>query len=353
MNDYKTKLHNLILTAEREGASDIHLAHDRKPILRIDGQLIVLEQRDVYSKDDTFGILRTMVSEEKVKQVINKEEIDFTHETEEGGRLRVSAYVQSGGLNLTLRLVKKIRKIYELNLPDILTQFTRKKQGLFLIVGPVGQGKSTTMAALIDKINEERREHIVTIENPVEYIFEDKQSLVDQREIGIDTHDFDSALKAVFRQDVNVIMVGEMRSKETISTVVTAAETGHLVFSTLHTNTAAQTIDRIIDSFPPDQQDQVRMQLANSLLGIFSQRLIKSQKGGRVPAYELMINNKATANLIRLGRTNEIDTVIETSQADGMVDMNRSLVRLVQEGHLSVEDAFRHSTNPKLLESML
>ena len=209
------------------------------------------------------------------------------------------------------------------------------------------------MAAMIDMINESRKEHIVTIEDPIEYLFEDKQSMVDQRAVGIDTLSFESGLKSVFRQDVNVIMVGEMRNPETISTVVTAAETGHLVFSTLHTNNAAQTIDRIIDSFPASQQNQVRTQLAGSLVGIFSQRLLKSLKGGLVPAYELMINNKATANLIREGRTHEINTVIETGQEHGMIDMNKSLIELVQTGHITIDEAYRHSLNPKLLDSML
>jgi twitching motility protein PilT len=352
--DYKSLIESLLLTVQRENASDLHLSPNRKPIMRIEGDLIPLNNRDILSKEDTFGILKEIVSEEKLQQVLDIEEIDFSYSFHYGAlRLRSTAYVQSGGINLTFRVIQQVREIDELNLPEVLKIFTEKEQGLFLVVGPVGQGKSTTMAAMISMINKTRREHIVTIENPIEYLFKDDQSMIDQREVGIDTKTFETGLKAVFRQDVNVIMVGEMRNPETINTVVTAAETGHLVYSTLHTNSAAQTIDRIIDSFPGNQQNQVRAQLAGSLIGIFSQRLLKSQRGGMVPAYELMINNKATANLIREGRTHEINTVIETGYEHGMIDMNKSLVELVQTGHITIEDAYRHSLNPKLLDSMI
>lgn len=351
--DYKQLLENLLLTVERENASDLHLSPGRKPIMRVEGELISLESRDVLVKEDTFGILKTIVNEENLTKVMNIEEIDFAYSFKDSLRLRSTAYIQGGDINLTFRVIQEVRELSELNLPQVLEQFTKKEQGLFLVVGPVGQGKSTTMAAMISMINHNRKEHIVTIENPIEYLFKDDQSIIDQREVGIDTKSFESGLKSVFRQDVNVIMVGEMRNQETIATVVTAAETGHLVFSTLHTNNAAQTIDRIVDSFPANQQNQVRTQLAGSLIGIFSQRLLKSQRGGMVPAYELMINTKATANLIREGRTHEINTVIETGYENGMVDMNKSLVDLVQMGHITVEEAYRHSLNSKLLDSMI
>lgn len=353
MKNYKELLKKLMLVVQHENASDLHLAPGRKPIIRVDGDLIPLETYETLSREDTFSLLKEIVSEEKLTQVMNREEIDFAYSDGTDLRLRSTAYIQSGGVNLTFRVIQKIRELDSLNLPPILSEFTKKEQGLFLVVGPVGQGKSTTMAAMLQMINHQRREHIVTIENPIEYIFEDDLSIIDQREVGIDTQSFETGLKAVFRQDVNVIMVGEMRSPETISTVVTAAETGHLVFSTLHTNSAAQTIDRIIDSFPASQQNQVRSQLAGSLIGIFSQRLLPSMKGGLVPAYELMINNKAIANLIREGRTHEINTVIETGSESGMIDMNKSLIELVQTGHITIDDAYRHALNPKLLESMI
>ena len=257
-------------------------------------------------------------------------------------------------MSIALRLIPNvIRTFEELGLPPILESFVQRPQGFFLCVGPVGQGKSTTLAAMVEYINENRAEHIVTIEDPVEYIYDAKKSLIDQREIGVDSISFEKALNSAFRQDVDVILVGEMRNAETISTAVTAAETGHLVLSTLHTNNASQTIDRIIDAFPAGQQDQIRIQLAGSLAGIFSQRLIPRISGGLVPAYELLINNSAVSNLIREGRSHEIQTLIETGLEQGMIDMNRSLAELVKRGEITVENAFAHSTNPKGLERLM
>jgi len=221
------------------------------------------------------------------------------------------------------------------------------------VVGPVGQGKSTTLAAMVELVNRERAEHIVTIEDPIEYLFRPDKSIIDQREAGIDTENFKTGLQAAFRQDVDILMIGEMRDPETISTAVTAAETGHLVLSTLHTNNASQTIDRIIDSFPAEQQSQIRVQLAGSLLGIFSQRLIPRISGGLVPAYELLINNNAVSSLIRDGRTHEVDIVIETGMKDGMIDMNRCLAELVRNGEITPENAFLYSFSPKSLERSL
>jgi twitching motility protein PilT len=241
----------------------------------------------------------------------------------------------------------------ELRLPKILADLSRKKQGFFLVVGPVGQGKSTTLSSMVNLINNEQARHIVTIEDPIEHVYVPNKSIINQREVGIDTKDFHVALKEVFREDVNVILIGEMRNPETISTAVTAAETGHLVLSTLHTNTASQTIDRIIDSFPGSQQDQIRTELAASLLGIFSQRLIPRIAGGLVPAYELLLNNNAVANLIREKRTHEIDVVIETGMEFGMVDLNHSLIDLVRAGEISIENAYQYSLNPKGLERLI
>lgn len=235
----------------------------------------------------------------------------------------------------------------ELNLPPVLETFTQLQQGFFLVVGPVGQGKSTTLASMVEKINQDRTEHIVTIEDPIEYTFESKNSIINQREVKIDTHTFHTALKSAFRQDVDVIMVGEMRGPETMSAAVTAAETGHLVLSTLHTNNAAQTIDRIIDTFPAAQQDQIRIQLAASLAGIFSQRLVPRIAGGLIPAYELLINTEAVANLIRERRSHEINAMIETGSELGMIDMNRTLADLVRRGEITPESAISRSLNPK------
>ncbi len=352
MKNYAQLLSDLLAQVEAQGASDLHLAAGRVPFLRVNSELIPLLNKQELTPEDTFGLLKELVDAKKVERVIALDEVDFAY-TFGNIRLRGSAYVESGSVGIALRAIQKVRSLDELHLPDVLRSFTEREQGFFLIVGPVGQGKTTTMAALIDLINSTRKEHIVTIENPVEYVFEPKNSIIDQREIGIDTKSFDSALSAVFRQDVNVIMVGEMRNPETIATAVTAAETGHLVFSTLHTNNASQTIDRIVDSFPGNQQSQIRAQLASTLLGIFSQRLVPSTRGGLVPAYELMINNKATANLIREGRSHEIDTVIETSSGEGMIDMNRSLIELVRAGDITLEDARRYSLNQKAFDSLI
>lgn len=353
--DYAQELNELITTALHENGSDIHLSAGRHPSIRVAGQLIFLVTRKVYTNDDVLGVLKQLLNDDtKYNSFIETNELDFSYSFKGGEtRLRGNAYMAQHGYAVALRLIPHVKSLQELNLPPILGTLARKKQGFFLVVGPVGQGKSTTMASMIAMINEERAEHIVTIEDPIEYVFEAKRSIIDQRAVGINTKDFHSALRSAFREDVNVIMVGEMREPETISTAVTAAETGHLVLSTLHTNNASQTIDRIIDSFPAEQQGQIRVQLSNSLLGIFSQRLVPRISGGLIPAYELLINNNAVANLIREKRTHEIDVVIETGYEQGMIDMNRCLIELVQKGEITVEDAYLHSLNPKGLERMM
>lgn len=352
ITDYQKEFTNLLDIVSQENASDLHLAAGRKPHIRVHGELLPLANKEVLTKVDTLEFLKLLVPAEKVEKLANKTEVDFSYEYKKL-RLRGNAYLKEDSISIALRAIEEVKNLEDLNLPESLKQFTKKQQGFFLLVGPVGVGKSTTMSALIDLINTERREHIVTIENPIEHKFVEKNSIIDQREVGIDTEDFHTALDSVFRQDVDVIMIGEMRTPVTIATAVTAAETGHLVFSTLHTNNAAQTIDRIIDSFPGEQQGQIRTQLAGSLLGIFSQRLIPSLHGGLVPAYELMINNAAVSNLIREGRTHELDTIIETSFEQGMISMNRSLADLVRSGDISVENAMRFSMNTEALKSLL
>jgi twitching motility protein PilT len=353
MTDYKVLLDELLKTVLNEGGSDLHLSEGRNPTIRVSGMLLPLVKYPVLKKEDTSGLLLEMLSE-KNKEVFNlNKEIDFSYSSD-NSRFRGNGYVQQGAVSIALRLVPKtIRTFEELKLPEILKTFAEKQQGFFLVVGPVGHGKSTTLAAMIDYININRAEHILTIEDPIEYIYEQKRSLIDQREVKIDTDDFSSALTSMFREDVDVVLIGEMRGPETISTAVTAGETGHLVFSTLHTNSAAQTIDRIIDSFPATQQDQIRSQLSTSLNGIFSQRLVPRIAGGLIPAYELLINNNAIANLIREKRTHEINTVIETSSQEGMIDMNHCLAGLVAQGEITIENAYHYSYNPKNLERLL
>ena len=254
-----------------------------------------------------MGILTELVTKENKEIFLKTKELDFSYGIPNGERFRGNAYFQQGMVSIALRLIpKKIRSFAELNLPEVLKSFADKPQGFFLVVGPVGHGKTTTLAAMVESINESRAEHIITIEDPIEYIYEPKKSIIDQREVRVDTNDFATALQSMFREDVDVALIGEMRGAETISIAVTAAETGHLVFSTLHTNSAAQTISRIIDSFPAEQQDEIRIQLAGSLTGIISQRLIPRISGGLIPAYEILINNNAVANLIRENRIHEI-----------------------------------------------
>jgi twitching motility protein PilT len=352
--EYAPTLKKYLTVLVHEGASDLHLSVGSHPTIRVSGSLLPMLKEPVLAGPDTGGFLQVMISKEQYARFLGDQECDFAYETEDGTRYRGNAFFQRGTISVALRLIpKKIRTIAELNLPDILLSFARKSQGFFLVVGPVGQGKTTTLAALVEAINAERMEHIVTIEDPIEYVFEPKQSLIDQREVHIDTKDFPVALQSAFREDIDVLLVGEMRGPETISAAVTAAETGHLVFSTLHTNNAAQTIDRIIDTFAAAQQDQVRLQLASSMTGIFSQRLVPRISGGLIPAYELLINNNAVGNLIREKRTHEIDTVIETSSGEGMIDMNRSLAELVSRGEISVETAYQYSLNPNVLNKLL
>ncbi|MDE2031127.1 MAG: PilT/PilU family type 4a pilus ATPase [Patescibacteria group bacterium] len=346
-------LDELLTSLIHEDGSDLHLGSGRKPAMRVNGQLLFLVNQDALTRDDMINILKAMIGSERTSKFLEEKEVDFSYTFGESTNLRGNAFFQRGQISIALRLISKAKTIQELNLPPVLESFTQKNQGFFLCVGPVGQGKSTTLSTMINLINKARACHIVTIEDPIEFVYEPDKSIIDQREVGGDTKDFPTALKEVFREDVNVIFIGEMRSPDTIAAAVTAAETGHLVFSTLHTNNAAQTIDRIIDSFPPSQQDQIRLQLSSSLLGVFSQRLIPRISGGRIPAYELLINNNAVSNLIREKRTHEINNVIETSSELGMVDMNRSLIELVQRGEISMESAYQYSINPKALERML
>lgn len=352
--EYAPVLKKYINVVVHEGASDLHFSVGAHPTIRVASNLSPMLKEDILKSEDTEGFLKALLTKEQFDRFRQEQEIDFAYQTDEGVRFRGNAFFQRGSIGIALRLIpRQIQTIAELNLPEILQTFARKSQGFFLVVGPVGQGKSTTLASLIELINVERMEHIVTIEDPIEHLFEPKQSLIAQREIGVDSKDFASALNSAFREDVDVILVGEMRGTETMSAAVTAAETGHLVFSTLHTNNAAQTIDRIIDTFPGTQQDQIRLQLASSLMGIFSQRLVPRISGGLIPAYELLINNKAVANLIRERRTHEINTVIETGSTDGMIDMNRSLAELVSRGEISVETAYQYSLNPNMLQKLI
>ena len=352
--DYQKELDMIIDLILQEKGSDLHLSVGTHPMIRVSGTLIPLLKKPVLNQHDLDAFIKLLTRKDQYEKYLTFTEVDFSFENAEGVRFRGNAFFQRGEMAVALRLIPNVIMSYEeLGLPPILESFANRSQGFFLCVGPVGQGKSTTLASMVNTINKTRADHVVTIEDPIEYIYSEEKALIDQREVGIDTADFQTALNAAFRQDVDVILVGEMRNRETIEAAVTAAETGHLVYSTLHTNDAAQTINRIVDTFPGGQQDQIRVQLASSLIGIFSQRLIPRIEGGLVPAYELLINNVAMSNLIRDNRIHEIPSVIETGLEQGMIDMNRSLARLVQNGIITVESAFTYSTNPKGLERLI
>lgn len=352
--DYKQKLNDLLLTAARQNASDLHLAVSRHPTLRIDGVLIPLSKEPILTQEMAENLIFNLLTPEQKEVFLREKEIDFSYSFEDKVRFRVNVFYQRGFAAAALRLIPaQIKTIEELNLPSILYDFTKLSQGFILLVGPAGHGKSTTSAALLDEINHKRTEHIITVEDPIEYIFTQDKSIVSQREVRSDTSDFHKALRSLLRQDPDVIMIGEMRDAESITTAMTAAETGHLVFSTLHTNSASQTIDRIIDSFPPEQQSQVASQLAATLVGIVSERLIPKIDGGRVPACEIMITNSAIRNLIRERKVYQIDLVIETSIQEGMMTLNRSLADLTKKKEISLENAELYSLNSSELRILL
>ncbi|OGZ32951.1 MAG: type IV pili twitching motility protein PilT [Candidatus Portnoybacteria bacterium RBG_13_40_8] len=353
-NNYQLQLEEFLEIVGKNNASDLHLSVGKKPAIRVDGELIELVKYPILSGEHATGLIYALLTEEQKQKLFTDKEIDLSYNYKEKARYRVNVFFQRGYISAALRfLPSKIRTVKELNLPQIVEKFASHSQGFLLIVGPTGHGKTTTMAALIDYINHHFAKHIVTIEDPIEYVFDQDKSLIEQREVGNDTKSFARALRGALRQDPDVIMVGEMRDLETISTALTAAETGHLVIATLHTNNAAQTIDRVIDSFPAEAKNQVRAQLAATLLGVVSQRLIPRVNGGRIPAVEVMLVNSAVRNLIRDGKIYQIDLVIETSSDEGMISLNRSLADLVHKGAISLENAEIYSLNPSDLRMLL
>lgn len=354
MSKIAPKLSELLTFAAEQGASDIHLGVGRPSIVRLNNQLTPLTNYKVLDADDMRVLVNELMTQEQYNRFVQEQELDFSYNLEGMARFRVNAYYQKGGLAIAMRhLPAQIKTIEELNLPPIIHSFAHARQGFVLITGPTGEGKSTTLAAIVDEINHIRKEHIVTVEDPIEYVFTPDRSVIDQREVGKDTKSFHRALRSAFREDADVIMIGEMRDPETMAAAVTAAETGHLVFSTLHTNDAAQTVDRIVDSFPSEQQNQIRIQLASSLLGIISQRLITRVEGGLIPAVEVLISDTAVSNLIREKKTHQLNTVIETSSEKGMISLNHSLIELVEQGLISLDSAEKYSLNPTELRMLL
>jgi len=295
-----------------------------------------------------------LMTEEQIEEFLKEKEVDFSYNFEGRARFRVNVFFQMGAVSASLRMIpQKIKTIEELNLPSRICKFLNYSQGLILVVGPSSHGKSSTLAAMIEEINHTRSSHIITIEDPIEYVFKKSKSLISQRELGMDTKSFARAIRSSLREDPDIIMVGEMRDPETIAAAVTAAETGHLVFATLHTNSAAQTIHRIVDSFEGSQQSQIRAQLAASLVGVISQRLIDSDSNGVVPACEILFNNPAIANVIRENKIYEIPLIIDTSIEAGMISLNRSLAELIKSGKISIEKGLKFSNNPKELKKII
>jgi len=348
-----TMMHKYIDYAISKNASDIHINVGVPPTIRVDGKLFSIPETETITNAKAKELISDITSKEQLTVIDQKKDIDFSFGYKEM-RFRVNIYYERGNLTAALRLIpSKIRGFEDLGLPPILAKFTESSQGFVIIAGPTGSGKSTTLAALIDKINAEKRSHIITIEDPIEYVFEHKKSIVSQREVGQDTNTFSRGLRSALREDPDVVLVGEMRDLETIDAAITMAETGHLVFTTLHTNSAAQTTDRIVNVFPPHQQQQVRSQLASVLLGVVSQRLIPKVNGGRIMAAEIMMANSAIRSLIREGKDHQIPNVIQTSAAEGMISLDKVLAELVSRGEIALEDALTWSLDPKSFKMMV
>ncbi len=336
----------LLRTAVEEGASDLHITVGIPPTIRKDGRLVKIGEISA-TPEDIKAFVKQMLNEERMKEFEDNGELDFSFSRQGIGRFRVNVYRQRGTYCIAVRSVNiDIPTFEQLGLPEAVKELARKTKGLLLVTGPTGSGKSTTLAAIIDQINEERDCHILTLEDPIEYLHKHKKSMVNQREIGYDSHSYANALRAALREDPDVILVGEMRDMETISIAVTAAETGHFVLSTLHTVGAANTIDRIIDVFPPYQQQQIRIQISAIIQGVISQQLIpRKDKHGRVAAIETMVSSPAVRNLIREGKTHQIDSIIQTSGKFGMQTMDVSLAALYKRGMISYDDAVIHASD--------
>lgn len=341
---------------EEEAISDLHLTVNSKPIIRYNGKIKKLKNYNKkFSFNDLKEITRELMNEDQWQSFQKKGELDFSYSVPGFSRFRVNAYLQRGAVSLALRVIpKNIPTIDELGLPDVLKKLALQRMGLVLCTGPTGSGKSTTLAAMIDEINRKKPSHVLTLEDPIEYLHHHQQSIVHQREVGIDTGSFAHGLRAALRQDPDVILVGEMRDLETISIALEAAETGHLVLATLHTTDAPKTIDRIIDVFPGNQQEQVRIQLSSTLKGVISQQLLpRSDKNGRVAAMEILIGNKAVKNIIREGKSHQLKSVMQTGSKYGMMVMNNYLINLYKDGLIDKETALRRSDNPEYVKKRL
>jgi len=347
-------IHTILQMAVDQNGSDIHLITGIQPNLRIDGVLTPIPDSPVLQQEHMEALIFPIMTEEQKEYVQVNKELDFGYQYKDAGRFRVNVYHQQGKLAASLRLIPShIKTIDELALPPVFHELIKQKQGIILVTGPTGEGKSTTLAAMIDEINSLHSHHILTIEDPIEFVYQPKKSIISQREINNDTQGWEVALRSSLREDPDIVLVGEMRDHETIAAALTVAETGHLVFGTLHTFSASQTIDRIIDVFPASQQNQIRQQLAATIRAVVSQRLLPKVGGGRVAATEIMIANSAIKNLIREGKTFQIDNSIQTAQGEGMQLLEMHLAQLVQQGVVSMENAEEFAIRRDVLARLL
>ena len=354
MKENDLRIEVLLEEVVRKRASDLHLQVGLAPMLRIDGSLVPVSGYDPMNEEQVETLIYAILDEDQ-QQVLQKDkEFDFSFAFGDLGRFRVNAFHERGNLAAALRLIpNEIEDLASLGMPSVINTFAEFPRGLVLVTGPTGSGKSTTLAALTDRINNERAQHIITIEDPIEFTHKSKRSVVVQREVHYDTYSFSAALRSALRQDPDVVLIGEMRDLETISAAITIAETGHLVFATLHTNSASQSIDRMIDVFPPHQQPQVRAQLANILMAICSQRLVPAIGGGRVVAAEILVANPAVRNIIREGKSHQLDAVIQTGADQGMQSMDRTLANLIRGGTITYDEAKNYAVDIAELDRMM
>ena len=353
-NAAQPRIEILLEEVLKQKASDLHLQVGLPPILRVDGALKAVSGVDALTEETVEALIFAVLDEDQKEILLKDKEFDFSFAFGDLGRFRVNAFHERGNLAAALRLIPtEITTIEQLGLPQVVNKFAEYPRGLVLVTGPTGSGKSTTLAALVHKINHERADHIVTIEDPIEFTHKSAKSVIVQREVHYDTFSFSAALRSSLRQDPDVVLIGEMRDLETIAAAITIAETGHLVFATLHTNSAAQSIDRMIDVFPPHQQPQIRSQLSNILMAICSQRLIPSIGGGRVAAAEILIGTPAVRNIIREGKSHQLDAVIQTGAEFGMQSMDKTLVNLIHSGTITYDEARNFAVDLEELDRLM
>ncbi len=345
----------LLIYSFKVNASDLHLTVGIPPMVRVMGELRPVPNLPVLTSDDSRAMATSLMTEKQINKLERDRELDFAFAFKNIGRFRINGFFQKGNMGCVIRMVPdKIPSLSELSLPPVVASTAEMKRGLVLFTGPTGCGKSSSLAALIDIINKNRACHIMTVEDPIEFVHNHKRSVINQRELGSDTLEYSMALKHVLRQDPDVILIGEMRDLETIKLAMTAAETGHLVFSTLHTQDAPQTIDRVIDVFPPYQQEQIRLMFSNTLRAIFAQQLLKRSDGkGRIPAVEVLVNNSAVANIIREGKVHQLTSMIQTSYKQGMQTMDSSICELYNRGQITREEALAHVHNLAEFQQLL